>query len=267
MVEPSVGHRIIDAHAHLIDEPGYLDRLLMTMDACGIEKCCLSGIGSLFGCAGDDEVRAALQAHPDRAVGAVFVRPGADTSEKIRRAHGDGFRMVKVSIPLDPYDSRYYFPLWETAAELGMPVLFHTGIVTLRQEAPDERISSWHMHPMRIEPISRAFPRLGIIIAHLGIHWNDDAAELCRMRPNVYCDLTGEPGGWRARADRVGMEKWLWWPDAFDKVVFGTDVHCSKIGTIVREDTARLERLGIGEQTRRHVLSANILKLLGEETE
>ena len=98
MVEPSVGHRIIDAHAHLIDEPGYLDRLLMTMDACGIEKCCLSGIGPLFGCAGDDEVRAALQAHPDRVVGAVFVRPGADTSEKIRRAHGDGFRMVKVSI-------------------------------------------------------------------------------------------------------------------------------------------------------------------------
>lgn len=30
--------RIIDAHAHLLDEPQYLDGLLATMDACGIEK-------------------------------------------------------------------------------------------------------------------------------------------------------------------------------------------------------------------------------------
>ena len=259
--------RIVDAHAHLLDEPGYLDHLLRTMDACGIETCCLSGIGSLFGCATNAEVESAFRAHPDRIIGAAFIRPGVDGPGRVARFHEDGFRMLKVSIPRAPYDDPAYLAIWSRADELGMPVLFHTGVVTLRDEAPSESISSWRMHPMRLEPVSRAFPDLGIIIAHLGIHWNNNAAEVARLRPNVYVDLTGEPEGWRARADRVGMDQWLWWPDAFDKVVFGTDVHHSKIPRILEEDMRRLERLQVRAETQSRVLSGNILRLLGKETE
>ena len=120
---------------------------------------------------------------------------------------------------------------------------------------------------MRIEPITRQFPNLNVIIAHLGIHWNADAAELARMRPNVYVDLTGEPEGWRKRADAVGIDHWLWWPGAFEKVVFGTDVHYSKIGQILAEDVDRLDRLNIPMQTRRHIFAGNILRLLGMESD
>jgi len=140
-------------------------------------------------------------------------------------------------------------------------------VVTTAREAPGERISSWHMHPMRIEPITRAFPDLCVILAHLGIHWNHDAAELARMRPNAYVDLSGEPGGWRARADAVGMDTWLWWPNAFDKVVFGTDVHYTKMKQALREDLERLDRLGIAHETRSRVFSGTILRLLGLEEE
>jgi len=38
--------------------------------------------------------------------------------------------------------------------ELKKPILFHTGVVTTLNKAPEERISSWFMHPMRIEPIA-----------------------------------------------------------------------------------------------------------------
>ena len=147
-----------------------------------------------------------------------------------------------------------------------MPVLFHTGIVTTIGEASAEMISSWNMHPMRIEPITREFPELGVIIAHLGIHWNADAAELARMRPNVYVDLTGEPDGWRARGDREGMDKWLWWPGAFEKVVFGTDVHFSKIRQILSQDYDRLDKLKINQDIRRKIFSGNILRLLHMES-
>jgi predicted TIM-barrel fold metal-dependent hydrolase len=188
-----------------------------------------------------------------------------DGPEKIERARDQGFRMVKVSIPRIGYDDPTGFPLWERAAAHGMPVLFHTGVITTAVDAPREDISSWNMHPMRIEPITRAFPHLKIIVAHLGIHWNDDAAELARMRPNVYVDITGEPGGWRARMDAVGVEKWLWWPGAFDKVCFGTDVHHTKIRLILEEDLARLDALGIGEETRRRIFCGNILHLLGDD--
>jgi hypothetical protein len=254
----------MDAHAHLLDEPGYPEGLLRAMDDSGIERCCISGLGPLFGCADDAAVRAAFTAHPDRFIGAVYVRPGHDSPDTIVQARQAGFRMVKVTLPWRPYDDAAYDPLWAAAEQNRMPVLFHTGVVTTRGDAPQERISSWNMHPMRLEPVSRAFPNLRIIVAHLGIHWNDDAADLARMRPNVYVDLTGEPGGWRARADAVGIEKWLWWPGAFDKVLFGTDVHYSKIARIVREDTERMARLRLPTATREKVFAGNILGLLGE---
>jgi len=257
--------RIIDAHAHLLDEPGYLDALLATMDTCGIEQVCLSGIGPLFKCGTNDDVRRAFTAHPDRVVGAVFVRPGVDGPAAIDRARDQGFRMVKVSLPRFPYDDSRGYPLWERAVAHAMPVLFHTGVVTPAVEAPDEGISSWAMHPMQLEPVTRAFPTLKLIVAHLGIHWNHDAAELARMRPNVYVDLTGEPGGWRVRMDREGVRTWLWWPGALDNVCFGTDVHHSKTRRILDEDLARLDALGVGDDTRRRILSGNILHLLGDD--
>lgn len=256
--------RIIDAHVHLYDTGGYLDDLLRTMDECGIEKSCVSGLGELLGFADDDKVKAAFKSHPDKIIGTVFIRPGVDKPDKIKQAHEEGFQMVKVHIPRVPYNDSSCFDLWEKACEYRMPVLFHTGVVACK-DAPGEFISSWNMHPMRIEPITMEFPELNIIVAHLGVHWNDSAAELARMRPNVYVDLTGEPEGWRVRADAVGMDKWLWWPGAFEKVIFGTDVHCGKIEQILQEDINRLERLAIPQQIQEKIFSGNILKLLGME--
>ena len=257
--------RIIDAHVHLLDEPGYLDKLLAAMDDCEIEKCCLSGLGPLFAQVGNEEVKKAFQTHSNRIIAAVYIRPGVDGPEAIDRAYEDGFRMVKVTLPLKPYNYPEYWALWERALEHKMPVLFHTGIVAPSAQGRGKGVSSWNMQPMQIEPISREFPDLGIIMAHLGVSSNMDAAEIARMRPNVYVDLTGEPEGWRVRADHEGMDKYLWWPGAFDKVAFGTDVHCSKMKQILKEDIARLDRLGIGEETRRKTFSENILRLLGLE--
>ena len=256
--------RIIDAHVHLYDEPGYLDDLLRIMDECGIEKSCVSGLGELFGFADNDAVRAAFKSHPDRIIGAVFVRPGVDEPDKINQAFGDGFKMIKVAVPKAGYESRSFSPLWERAMELNMPVLFHTGTVVCK-DVSGEHISSWNMHPMRIEPITREFPELKIIIAHLGVHWNTDAAELARMHPNVYVDLTGEPDGWRLRADAVGMDKWLWWAGAFEKVIFGTDVHYSKIEQILHEDIKRFDGLDVSVETQEKIFSGSIVRLLGIE--
>ena len=257
--------RIIDAHNHLVDEPGSLDQLLRTMDELGIEKCCLSGLGPLFGFADNTGVKAAFEEHPDRIIGAVFVRPGVDGPEAVDRGYENGFRMVKVTIPRIPYDDPACFPIWERANHHRMPVLFHTGPVATRNEAPGEGISSWYMHPMRVEPVTREFPQLKIIVAHLGVHWNHDAAALARMRPNVYVDLTGAPEGWRVRADAVGMDTWLWWPGAFRKVVFGTDVHPNLMARILREDLGRLGRFGVDEETRKRIFAGNILSMLGLE--
>lgn len=257
--------RIIDAHIHLMDESGYMDKLLSAMDRSGIEKCCISGLGPLFGMADNRAVQREMRRHPDRVIGAWFVRPGVDGPEMIDRAASEGFRMIKVTLPRLPYDAPECDPLWERALAHGMPVLFHTGLVAPQAEGRGERISSWNMHPVRVEPVTREFPDLKVIVAHLGVNWNLDAAELIRMRPNAYADLTGEPDGWRVRVDRGGIERYLWWEDAFDKIVFGTDVHWSKLDTILRQDLARLDRLGIGRETRERLFHRNISEMLGHE--
>ena len=119
------------------------------------------------------------------------------------------------------------------------------------------------MHPLRIEPITNRFPDLNIIIAHLGVHWNHDAAELVRMRDNVYVDLTGEPGGWRQRITIDTMNSWFWWEGAFEKIVFGTDVHYSKIKQILDQDIDLYTQLKLDMKTNELIFSKNILRLLG----
>ena len=140
--------RIIDAHVHLLDEPGYLDSLLATMDDCGIEKCCLSGLGPLFAQLGNQEVKKAFQNHPDRIIGTVFIRPGVDHPSAIDQAYNDGFRMIKITLPRKPYNNPDYFPLWQQAIEHKMTILFHTGIVAPSAQGRGKGVSSWNMQPM-----------------------------------------------------------------------------------------------------------------------
>jgi predicted TIM-barrel fold metal-dependent hydrolase len=235
------------------------------MDDCGIEKCCISGLGKLFMCVDNKAIKKAFEEYPERLIGAVYIRPGFNSINDIKNAYEEGFRMIKVTIPIKPYNDLSFFPLWETAQELKMPILFHTGVVTTFKKAPEEKISSWDMHPMRIEPIANAFPDLKIIIAHLGVHWNEDAAELIRMKPNVYADLSGAPKGWRNRMDTIGIKRWLWWEGAFNKIVFGTDVIYNQIPQILAEDKARLDKYNINQKTQEQIFAKNILKMLGEK--
>ena len=257
--------RIIDAHVHLFDISGYLEKLIGPMNDIGIEKCCLSGLGDLFNCVDNTGIKTAIEKYPDRLIGAYYIRPGINTELDIVKAYDQGFKMIKVTLPKKPYDHSDYSPLWQKAQELELPILFHTGVVTLMKKAPNERISSWFMHPMRIEPIANAFPDLKMIVAHLGVHWNDDAAELIRMKKNVYADLSGSPTGWRVRADRIGLDHWLWWPGAFKKVIFGSDAIATDIRKILEDDKKRLNSLKIDLKTQKLVFYKNILRMIGEK--
>ena len=83
---------IIDVHHHWVNEPDYLDRLLVEMDRLGIERAGLIAMGRPFqrlfltapeptGCVNNPDVVDAVAARPDRFFGYGFLRLGQDGPE------------------------------------------------------------------------------------------------------------------------------------------------------------------------------------------
>ncbi|MBN1673189.1 MAG: amidohydrolase family protein [Kiritimatiellae bacterium] len=259
--------KIIDFHNHLLDEPDFADGLVCEMDRLGIEKTCLSGLGRICRMQDDEAVLRAVQAHPDRIVGFVFVRPGHDTKEKIARYHELGFRGVKVTCPAKSYDAVEYHALWETACRLKMPVLFHTGVVTALGAVPEDDISSERMRPHLLEPIARAFPELNLVMAHCGISFTMDISDIIRLIPNIYCDISGAagPGGWRSRLTPERFTGFFWWPDAYRKILFGTDVHWRDMGDVLAADRALYAGVGLTNGLLDDIFAGTAERLLNGE--
>ncbi|OGV47682.1 MAG: hypothetical protein A2017_21990 [Lentisphaerae bacterium GWF2_44_16] len=228
--------RKIDVHHHLAEEENYVENLLKEMDRHEIEKSSLIGLGPLFKglfvkgkhdgtCADNTAVEKVFRKYPDRFFGLGFVRLGVDSPPLVDELHEKGFAGLKFTIPKKRYDDEGYFPVYQKAQELKMPCLFHTGIVKLPCACPGERVSSFNMDCIHLEAIAQEFPELKIIIAHLGVQNYLTALTLVRLFPNIYADLSGSTPGWRANLTMEEWRKYLWFPNASEKLLFGTDVH------------------------------------------
>ncbi|MDX1673151.1 MAG: amidohydrolase family protein [Longimicrobiales bacterium] len=217
---------VIDFHAHYpADEPDFPARLVRRMDRAGIDRICLFSAGPEFGHADNLRVLEAATAHPDRIFAFALVRLGSDVPEDVDRFVEMGFRGFKVTNPVSPYDDPDHFPLYDRMEASGLPLLAHTGIV-MRTARPEGRLvnADW-MRPIRLDVVLRSFPGLNVVGAHLGAPWHEEASMMARMHPNYYVDLTGAAwGGWRANKDLDFYRYHFFWENAWDKVVFGTDI-------------------------------------------
>lgn len=126
--------------------------------------------------------------HPEKLIGWCSLdptRPGC-VEELERCVHDLGLRGLKVGPPYqgwDPTDRRYW-PLFEKAAQLGIPTIWHQG--TTFPTAARLRVA----HPMLLEDLAMHLPELRIIVAHLAHPWEDDLIVLMRKCPNVWTDIS-----------------------------------------------------------------------------
>ena len=254
------GSPLIDGHAHLEAEPGYADALLRACDLLGIERVCVSGLGAAFAMADNAAVSEAVRRHPDRLIGFRYLRLGQHPLQDVDLAVAEGFRGLKFTIPLHPYDHESYWPIYERAQYYGLPCLFHTGIVTTKQYLTG--VSSAHMRPLHLDTIAHQFPRLRLICAHLGMPWYDEAAAIARILPNVYVDLSGAPAGWRAQKDVSFFRSLFYWPDAWRKIIWGSDVHHRDLEPALRRDQALADNLDLSADQRSAYFGGNLLSLL-----
>jgi predicted TIM-barrel fold metal-dependent hydrolase len=260
---------IVDVHHHLLSGADYVDRLIETMDQVGIDVVCLSGLGlPSDNWLGDlsptnDDVLAAIRRHPDRIVGFGVIRLGDDPPERVAELHAAGFRGIKTTRPRRNYDDPSFDEHYRIAEELRMPILFHTGFtLTVRDDRRDD-VSSARCRPVYLDRVARTFPDLTIVMAHLGVPWHDEAAEMCRYNANVYVDLSGSPQGWRNRKDPAFFARLFYWDGAYDKIVFGSDVHWQDLPAAHADQTRLCELLNLPARTRDLIFGDTMARILG----
>ncbi len=86
--------------------------------------------------------------------------------------------------PFYPNDPRMRV-LYEMAIAYDVPVMFHSGDTY----APTGRIK--YSHPMHIDDLAVDYPKLKIVICHIGNPWIKDCMEVVYKNKNVFADISG----------------------------------------------------------------------------
>lgn len=134
--------------------------------------------------------------HDDVLIPFASVDPhdGAAAVASFRALVAAGARGLKLHPSLQafqPNDVAYY-PLYAAAAELGVPIVFHTGQTGIGAGLPGGRgIKLRHSDPMLLDDVAADHPHLTVIMAHPSVPWQDAAVSIATHKANVYIDLSG----------------------------------------------------------------------------
>jgi predicted TIM-barrel fold metal-dependent hydrolase len=164
-------------------------------------------------------------------------------------------------LPRKDYDDEEYFPLYEKAQRHKMPILFHTGVLTLPEPRPGEGVSSARMRPIFLDTIANEFPRLNMIIAHCGIHWLEESAVLARIIPTIYVDISGKVDGWRKPKSIEFFRELFYWEGAHRKILFGSDVHHRELEETLEDQMRIFKGIGFTGEKLDFVLARNAEKI------
>ena len=157
-------------------------------------------------------------ADPEKFIPFMSLHPEQpDIDKEYDRAVGDlGCRGIKLALSYQAVDpmSDAAFRLFDRLQSDGLPIMFHTGM------SVDSDAVLRYAHPLAMDEVAIAFPRLKMILAHTSHPWYEDCLTVVRKHPNVWTDISGVPSRpWMAwRALRVFHEF-----SATHKMLFGSD--------------------------------------------
>ncbi len=262
---------VIDVHHHLpADWEPYMERLREECRCLGIHRVVLCTSGTP-GQATNEQLAEAVKAHSDFALGLGFFALGVDSPREVDHIKAAGLHGLKIIRPRCRYDADEAMEVYARAAACGMPILFHLGIIARSPWDAALDVSMARMRPVYLDRIARHFPNLPIIGAHFGNPWYEEAAELARMHPNVYFDLTG------STLKKKGPEffkELLWWADdplygrmgektPWEKLLFGTDVSIDLMQDVVNDYRKLMDGLGLSEEDRQRIWGGNAAAIFG----
>jgi len=136
----------------------------------------------------NDFVASQVKAYGGRAIGFACVDPcDPEAPAELERAFGSlGLRGLKLSPPYQAFDpwSKEAWRLYEIADGFRAPIMFHQAAAFAAQASLE-----W-ANPILLDKIARSFPRLRIIVAHLGQPWTEETVQLLRKHHQLFADLS-----------------------------------------------------------------------------
>jgi len=267
--------KLIDAHLHYNGDPSFLKVLLAKLDQVDAMAFLLVEPKDL------DGVKDAIQQHSNRLVGFGEIElDHPEVLDQIDRFHAAGFRgLGELSGPKKNYNDPAYSRIYERAEQYGMFLLFHTGIVNRTTPEIPADISVDRMRITTLDNIARRYPKINIIGAHLGNPDYQWAAEIARWNPNIYVDLSGSTLI-KKQDDYTFFKSIFWWssvvsphtpkggPNAFEKIVFGSDVFGGELEEFDRElerHHKMLDACGVPREAQANIFSGTLWRLLNKK--
>lgn len=208
---------------------GTADLLIRDMDAAGIDKSIVFVLD--FGLYGgvDDGVslaqryalfHQAVQRHPGRLALFGGVDPRRpDAARFVERAAREwDIKGVKIWPPAGCFPNEpACYRVYEKCAALRLPVVVHTGqeIAPLRSEA---------CRPILVDQPANDFPEITFVLAHAGMAWWEEAADIAWHHPNVYLDIAYWQAKYLKNPERFATElRTLMSTAGRGRVFFGSD--------------------------------------------
>ena len=171
-----------------------------------------------------EKVSAFIKEAPDRFVGFGYVNPMLeDARESVLRQRRElGLFGLKLYPTTDGYraDDPKAFKVYEAAASVEMPVLLHQAGMPVAHDLLE------HTSPLQVDVVASCFPKLRIVLAHLGYPRVEETLYVARKHRNVWCDIS-----WPYGDVNHASYRYLLWRDlltavnlgVIEKLVFGTD--------------------------------------------
>ena len=145
----------------------------------------------------NDFIREHVAAHEDRMLGFAGVDPMAagcvgQVEQIASEGHFAGLAMGPAYQGFHPSDSRA-MQLYEVAEGAGLPVFFLGGMALPRGAMLE------YAQPALLDEAARNFPKLKMVVTHMGYPWIEQTVALLAKNDNVFADVAGLAGrGWLA---------------------------------------------------------------------
>ena len=269
--------KIYDMHIHSFNKPAERDNLLSEMASAGVYGGCVfsnwpykanNQLGTSFE-ERMEEVLSICSGAGDRLFPVLWIHPYEEgIFEKIHIAKARGIRAFKI-ICTDFYVyEEPVLKLLSEIAKIGMPVIFHTGILW------DGQVSSSYNRPLNWEALLH-IEGLRFSVGHCSWPWIDECIALYGKFLNaktvgscaeMFFDITpGTPEIYRkellSKLFTIGY-------NVGDNIFFGTDASADSyraewVESWLSTDRKILDELGVSLAEREKIYSKNILRFLG----